>query len=130
MHEDRTVLVEDTDIHGPGMQVDATVKLVLFRVESHEVSFSFVSERFPSASIPLGYAEGEASIIINHMHRSARSKFLILLPMPFARPVMWSVRHPSHRWFHQQAEGVIYLCHTSTCKHGQGRYETAGERAG
>src|SRR5262249_19199848 len=65
MHEDRTVLVEDTDIHGPGMQVDATVKLVLFRVESHEVSFSFVSERFPSASIPLGYAEGEASIIIN-----------------------------------------------------------------
>src|SRR5262245_2103728 len=64
------------------------------------------------------------------MHRGARSKFLILLPMPFARPVMWSVRHPSHRWFHQQGEGVIYLCHTSTCKHGQGRYETAGERAG
>jgi len=55
------------------MQVDATVKLVLFRVESHEVSFSFVSERFPSASIPLGYAEGEASIIINALQLTAFS---------------------------------------------------------
>ena len=39
-------------------------------------------------------------------------------------------RHPSRRWLHQRAEGVIYLCHTSACKHGQGRHETAGKRAG
>jgi len=55
------------------MQIDATVKLVLFRVESHEVSSSFVSERFPSASIPQWYAEGEASIIINALQWTAYS---------------------------------------------------------
>jgi hypothetical protein len=38
MQQDLAVLVEDADIHGPGVQVDATVKLMLLGVESHEVS--------------------------------------------------------------------------------------------
>jgi len=29
------ILVQDAEVHGAGMQIDATVKLVLFRVESH-----------------------------------------------------------------------------------------------
>ena len=41
VQQDLAVLVQDTDVHGAGMQVDATVKLVLFGVESHEVSSSF-----------------------------------------------------------------------------------------
>ena len=40
VHQDLAVLVQDTDVHGAGMQVDAAVKLVLFGVESHEVSSS------------------------------------------------------------------------------------------
>jgi hypothetical protein len=52
------------------MQVNTAVKLVLVGVEAHEVSSSLVSGSFPDASIPLGYAEGEASIIINGMQRT------------------------------------------------------------
>jgi hypothetical protein len=40
MHQDLTVVVENTDVHGAGMEVDATVKLVLLGVEAHEVSSS------------------------------------------------------------------------------------------
>ena len=40
VQQDLAVLVQDTDVHGAGMQVDAAVKLVLFGVESHEVSSS------------------------------------------------------------------------------------------
>jgi hypothetical protein len=32
------LLVHETDIHAPGMQVDAAVKWVLLGVEAHEVS--------------------------------------------------------------------------------------------
>ena len=63
------VLTQDTHIHGAGMQVDTTVKLVLFRVESHEVSSSLDSV-FPTISIPLGYAEEGASISINRLLRN------------------------------------------------------------
>jgi len=52
------VVVKHTDVQGAGRQVDATVKLVLCRVESPEVSSAGVRERLPSASIPPGYAEG------------------------------------------------------------------------
>jgi hypothetical protein len=34
------VLIQDTEIHGSCMQVDATIELVLLGVESHEVSSS------------------------------------------------------------------------------------------
>jgi hypothetical protein len=40
VQEDRTLLVQDAKVHGAGMQIDTTVKLVLFRIESHEVSSS------------------------------------------------------------------------------------------
>jgi hypothetical protein len=38
--QDLTVLVEDADVHGPGVPVDATVKLMWLGVEPHEVSSS------------------------------------------------------------------------------------------
>ena len=45
---------------------------MLLGVESHEVSSS-VLVAFPNASIPLWYAEGEASIIINRLQATAYS---------------------------------------------------------
>ena len=47
MHEDLAALVEDADIHRPGVQVDAAVKWVLSGVQSHEVSSFFVNGFFP-----------------------------------------------------------------------------------
>jgi hypothetical protein len=46
MHQNLAALVEDADIHGPGMQVDAAVKWMLVGVKSHEVSSFSGSERF------------------------------------------------------------------------------------
>jgi hypothetical protein len=40
MQQDLSILMQDADIHGPGLQVNATGALVLFGVESHEVSSS------------------------------------------------------------------------------------------
>ena len=40
MQEDLSLLSQDADVHGPGMQVNATVEFVLFGVESPEVSSS------------------------------------------------------------------------------------------
>jgi hypothetical protein len=40
VEQDLPLLVQDTEIHGARVQVDATVKLVWFGVESHEVSSS------------------------------------------------------------------------------------------
>jgi hypothetical protein len=65
-------VAQDADVHRAGVQVDTTVKWVLLGVESHEVSSSLVSGSFPNASIPLGYAEGEASIIINVLQGDAQ----------------------------------------------------------
>jgi hypothetical protein len=73
VHKYFSLVAQDADIHGAGMQVDTTVKLVLVGVESHEVSSSLVSGFFPKASIPLGYAGGEASIIIKALHLTASS---------------------------------------------------------
>jgi hypothetical protein len=39
-HSDLAVLIQDEEVHGAGVQVDATIKLVLLGVESHEVSSS------------------------------------------------------------------------------------------
>jgi hypothetical protein len=54
MQQDLAVVVKKTDVHGAGMQVDATVKLVLFRVEAHEVSSSFLSESLPLSAYHRG----------------------------------------------------------------------------
>jgi hypothetical protein len=39
--KDLTILVQDAEIHAAGVEIDATLKLVLLGVESHEVSSSF-----------------------------------------------------------------------------------------
>jgi hypothetical protein len=58
MHHDLPVMVQNIDVHGAGMQVDAAVKLMLLGVEAQEVS--------PSC-IPLWYAEERTSISINRL---------------------------------------------------------------
>jgi hypothetical protein len=45
VQQDFPILTQDADIHGAGMQVDTTVKLVLVGVEAPEVSSSVMSER-------------------------------------------------------------------------------------
>ena len=40
VHQGFPSLVEDTEVHGAGVEIDTTVKMVLFGVESHEVSSS------------------------------------------------------------------------------------------
>jgi hypothetical protein len=40
MHYNVTILVQEAKVQAPGVQVDATIKLVLLGVESHEVSSS------------------------------------------------------------------------------------------
>src|SRR5262245_55831625 len=40
VYQDLPVMVYDTDVHRPGMPIDATVKGVLLRVEAPEVSSS------------------------------------------------------------------------------------------
>jgi hypothetical protein len=69
MQKDLSGLIYDAEGHGPGMQVDATVKLVRLGVESHEVSSSSVGS-LPNASIPWRYAEEGASISINTLQRT------------------------------------------------------------
>jgi hypothetical protein len=38
VHTDCSVMIHDADVHGSCVQVDATVELMLFRVESHTAS--------------------------------------------------------------------------------------------
>jgi hypothetical protein len=66
MESDHPVLVEDTDVHGPRMQVDTTVKLGLLGVESPAVSSSCEC-LLPRRSIPPGSAGEGASISINRL---------------------------------------------------------------
>ena len=40
MYHDLAVVIQNTDIYGAGMQIDAAVTLVLLGVKSHEVSSS------------------------------------------------------------------------------------------
>ncbi len=54
MQQDLPLLVEDTQIHPAGMQVDATVVGVGFGVESHQVSSLWKLDT--SGSIPNSYA--------------------------------------------------------------------------
>jgi hypothetical protein len=69
VEEDLSPLVQHAKVHGAGVQVDATLKLVLLAVESHEVSSSSCG-CFPNASIPRRYAEEGASISINTLQRT------------------------------------------------------------
>jgi hypothetical protein len=50
---DLSILVQDAEIQASGVEIDATIKLVLLGVESPEVSSSFFDGE-PNASIPRG----------------------------------------------------------------------------
>jgi hypothetical protein len=63
VQHDVTIVTQDTNVHRTGMSIDTAIKWVWMGVESHEVS-SFLVNFFSTTSIPLGYAEGEASYII------------------------------------------------------------------
>jgi hypothetical protein len=65
--------------HGAGLPVDATIKLVRLRVESHEVS-SFPEVVVPSPSSPMWYAEEGASISIKGLEPTASSVRSSLAP--------------------------------------------------
>jgi len=54
VHEDLSILVQDAEVHGAGMQVNATIKFVLFGGESPEVSSSFASDSFPLSAYHRG----------------------------------------------------------------------------
>ena len=54
VHKDLAILVQDAEVHGTGMQVNATIKCVLFGVESHEVSSSFMSDSLPLSAYHRG----------------------------------------------------------------------------
>jgi hypothetical protein len=57
-HQDLTALVEDADIPGPSMQVDATIKRVLRGVKSPEVSSFLGCCSLPNASSPTAVCRG------------------------------------------------------------------------
>jgi hypothetical protein len=70
VESDLALLVQEAEVHGAGMQVDATIKLVLLSIESHEVSSS-PEVVFPSPSSPTWYAEEGASISIKGIQATA-----------------------------------------------------------
>ena len=47
VHKDFPILVQDAEVHGTGMQINAAVELVLLRIEAHEVSSSFMRDSLP-----------------------------------------------------------------------------------
>jgi hypothetical protein len=97
VQQDFPSLTQDADVHAPGMQVNTAVKLVLVGGEAREVSSSLVSGSFPDASIPLGYAEGEASIIINPLELTAHSAGSCGIPgvFPCGPQLTGSVKPPA-----------------------------------
>ena len=52
--QDRPIVVQDAKVHGAGMQIDTAVKLVLFRIEGHEVSSSLLSDSLPLSAYHRG----------------------------------------------------------------------------
>ena len=67
------VVVHDTDVHTPGMQVDTAVKWVLIVVASHEVSSSFVSDFVSKSAYHWGTLRGRPTMIINRVLRNSSS---------------------------------------------------------
>src|SRR5262252_9692208 len=47
MQQALAMVVQNTDVHGAGMQLNATINWVLFRVASPEVSSSLLGESLP-----------------------------------------------------------------------------------
>ena len=101
MEHDLARLVQDPDVHGPGMQINATIQCVLFGVESPEVSSSLESA-FPSLSILPRDAEEGASISINPLELTAHITGFVVVPgLGGCGPQLTgSVRHRRHRQKH------------------------------
>src|SRR5207253_800022 len=53
-HQDLAILVQDAEVHGAGMQVNATIKCGLFGVEAPEVSSSFMRDSLPLSAYHRG----------------------------------------------------------------------------
>jgi hypothetical protein len=66
-------MVHETDVHAPGLRVDAAVIVVVVGVESHEVSSSDVSGLSPCQQSHWGMLRGETSISIKALHPTAYS---------------------------------------------------------
>jgi len=58
-----SIRTDDTEIHYPGVKVDAAVILVCGSIEPHWVS-SLLGKKVSTSSIPIRHAEGEASMSI------------------------------------------------------------------
>jgi hypothetical protein len=102
---DLTVLVEDADVHGPGVPVDATGTLVWRGVEAPEVS-SAPWACCPIPAVPPWSAEEGASIRINPVERTAHSVgFLVLLGVVACGPQLTgSVRLLRHQQWSRHFE--------------------------
>jgi hypothetical protein len=61
MEHDGARLIQDAEIHGTGVQVDAAVIRMLLGIKSHR---GFLLDRVPNLPHTPWYAEGEASISI------------------------------------------------------------------
>jgi hypothetical protein len=105
VQQDFPLVAQDTDIPRAGMPVDTAVKLMLSGVEAPEVSSAVVSGSCPNASIPLGYAEGEASIIIKGLEPTRRSARL--MPSIGRKYSIWGDRKVLHK--HSRLFGCILI---------------------
>jgi hypothetical protein len=66
MHQDLPSLVEEANLHRPGVEIDPTVCCMLFGIESHEVSSSSFA-CYPSTSSPTVVCRGGG---LNTYHRT------------------------------------------------------------
>jgi hypothetical protein len=72
MHQDLAVVVENTDVHGAGMQVNAAVKLMLLGVEAQEILC-----REPGHN-----KAATVQLLLNFLHHSRRRKTMATTAMP------------------------------------------------
>jgi hypothetical protein len=72
-YEPLALLTQDTDVHASGMEIDTPGKLMLVRVEAHEVSSFLGNLNFPRPAYHCGVLRGEASIIIKAFHLTPAS---------------------------------------------------------
>jgi hypothetical protein len=75
-----SVVLQDADVHGAGMQVAPPVKLVLIGGASHEGSSCLFTWNFPTSASHGGRLRGEASIIITALHLTASSVRSCVVP--------------------------------------------------
>jgi hypothetical protein len=90
VHLDGPSLVNDTHVHRPGMEVDTTIVLVLFGIESYEGLLLSVC-CWPSKAYRIRYAEEEALMSIKRLQATAHSLRLAVLGSGLSPRLMLSV---------------------------------------